>query len=244
MESTTEQVDYPEPKLQIVEEVAEANAGTVFTAGRKALMVALVIPYLALFFLGWFLIFEAVANLVFHDSIVIRLSRDEAVALLIAGSVALMLGTYMCCYNQQMVQRWIYHYAIRRAIAKRDHAVVAHDDPEAIYVKWTPREQWHEVMLDDAKDVGLLRIDRTTKTLLFEGDRYRHRVPGDLVVACRTEFGGNFMEPFTLVILELPAAYTDVPEICYEYKQTRGVLGRWTGKRRARLLKRWIDEIL
>ncbi len=244
MGSTTEQVDYPEPKLQLVEEVAEANAGMVFTTGRKVLLVALVFPYLVFFLLGSLFLVEAVATLVFHDTVFVRLTRAEAVPILISGSVSMLLGLYLCCYNQQMIHRWIYHYAIRRAIAQRDHAVVAQDDPEVIFVKWTPREQWHEVMLDDAKDVGVLRIDRATKTLLFEGDRYRHRVPGDLVVSCRTEFGGRFTEPFTLVILELPDPYTDVPELCYEYRQTRGMFGRWMGRRRAERLKRWIDEII
>src|SRR5262249_46480225 len=47
---------------------------------------------------------------------------------------------------------------LRREFAQRPHHLVAPDDLSADFVELVPRENWGKLKLDDASDIGLLRI--------------------------------------------------------------------------------------
>lgn len=231
-------------KLELVQAIESTPSGTVFTTARKATLTVTVLTFLLMLFGGVYLIAEGAINRFGNDILLVTLTEPLAWAAMGVGVVFTLVGGFVLMYMPQAIPSYVYKKKMREAIADRKDALFNHDDPEAIYVKWAPREQWHEIMLDDAADVGLMLIDRTTNTLMFEGDSYRHVVPGDVIVSTRTEFGGNANEPFTLVVLELPEAYVNAPELCYEYKQLRGMFSHYAGKRQAEALKLRIDEIV
>jgi len=231
-------------KLELVQTIDTAPHGTVFTTARKTALTLAVITFLVVMFGGVYLAAEGGVNLFGSDIVFIKLTAPQSWAAMVLGVVFTIVGAYILLYAPQMIPAYVYENKIRKAIANRPDALFRHDDPDSIYVKWAPREQWHQIMLDDAADVGLLLIDRNTNTLMFEGDSYRHVVPGDIIVGCKTEFGGNANEPFTLVVLDVPDEYVNVPELCYEYKQLRGMFSRFAGRRSAEALKQQVDVIV
>lgn len=62
-------------------------------------------------------------------------------------------------------------------VGRRTDLVVDPADPAARFVEIVPKLNWGKVMLDNASDIGLLKVDETRKEIRFEGDRERWRIP-------------------------------------------------------------------
>lgn len=86
---------------------------------------------------------------------------------------------------------WVDHrysrWVARRAIANRMDRVVDPEDPEAIFVKIIPRRNWGVLKVENAVDIGFLRVDMERKLLLFEGDRQRFKIPARRIQGCSVE---------------------------------------------------------
>ena len=67
------------------------------------------------------------------------------------------------------------------AISRRGDPLVSPGDAGARVSEIVPQENRGRLKLDDAEDVGLIRVDARTGDLLFEGDLTRRRVPAAAV---------------------------------------------------------------
>jgi hypothetical protein len=104
--------------------------------------------------------------------------------LVVVGPVMALVGGVMTWVNVDYLGM---QYAIRRLRARlvqRPDALVPADDPDAWFVEVIPRVQWHQLNPDKATDRGLLRIDRTSRRLVFEGLKERYVIPADAILAC------------------------------------------------------------
>jgi hypothetical protein len=76
---------------------------------------------------------------------------------------------------------------LKRELSSRPTRLVDPDDPEALFVEVVPKANWGKIKLDNASDVGLLRVDGQTREILFEGDRERYRIPAASLISCAVE---------------------------------------------------------
>ena len=136
-------------------------------------------------------------------------------------------------YPANCYLRWL-----RERIDRRTDAVVASDDPDALFVQIIPREKWEVSMGENASDVGLLLLDHKKRELRYEGDLERWTVPTECVRAFRlhsfTPPGSpSLMQKFTVVdlIVEDEDGKTwETPLACHPIQ-----FELWTpGKRRVR----------
>jgi hypothetical protein len=104
------------------------------------------------------------------------------------GGFALMFGSlvYMACYGDYLPSRFFYRRSLA-AIRERPDAVVDTDDPDAVYIQVIPRAHWGKVMMENATEIGLLKIDEQRDALLYEGDCERWVIPGGSVRSCDIE---------------------------------------------------------
>lgn len=118
------------------------------------------------------------------------LSADDPLAawvLLVLGVVLALAGVTVCWrFLDFFTVRYVYRL-IRNEIQLRGDAIVDPNDPEAVYVKIVPRENWTTVTPDNAVDGGLLKADPRSGQLLFEGARQRYRIPAHLITSCQVE---------------------------------------------------------
>jgi len=75
------------------------------------------------------------------------------------------------------------HAVGKRNIARRRDAIVQ-PGPDSVWVDIIPRKNWNRMMLENASDIGFLRVDTARREILFEGDRERYRIPADALISC------------------------------------------------------------
>jgi hypothetical protein len=104
-----------------------------------------------------------------------------AAVLCAVGSVIVLLR-----YQQLLPGRYM-RWVARRVFARRRTPLVQFDDEGVEFLDVVPRSNWGRTMLEPATDIGLLRIDRTAREVLFEGDARRYRIPFESVRGCHVE---------------------------------------------------------
>jgi hypothetical protein len=110
------------------------------------------------------------------------------------GEFLLGLGTIggisgfvmMLTYPGYFATRYV-RGVIMREFGRRPHPLVKSDDPGAKLIDIVPRANWGKIKLDDASDIGFLRVDREHGELLFEGDNECYRIRGEAIVSCDIE---------------------------------------------------------
>ncbi|MBX7246266.1 MAG: hypothetical protein K1X53_12290 [Candidatus Sumerlaeaceae bacterium] len=70
---------------------------------------------------------------------------------------------------------------LRTEVAARPDAVVSANDSEAMIVSIVPMANLPKMMVEEAIDVGLIKVDRGRREILFEGDKERYRIPAEAV---------------------------------------------------------------
>ncbi len=83
--------------------------------------------------------------------------------------------------------RWFLK-VVKHEFARRTGSLVDANDPEALFVEVVPKLTWGKMMLDNASDVGFLRVDKARREVLFEGDKERWRIPGAAVTSSEVEY--------------------------------------------------------
>jgi hypothetical protein len=117
--------------------------------------------------------------------------RNQALSflpVLIGLAVTAGLGWFLG--GRMLRKPWSSCYLFRKTQAeleRRRHALVNPHHPEAIFVEVIPRRNWRQIALQNADDVGFLRLDAEGCRLLFEGDNQRYRIPVLAVVSCDVE---------------------------------------------------------
>ncbi|MEK6235330.1 MAG: hypothetical protein N2C14_11535, partial [Planctomycetales bacterium] len=78
---------------------------------------------------------------------------------------------------------------VRDRVEARGDKLVDPSGPDVFRVEFSPRANWVGMYttVTDADDRGYLRIDRESRRLLYEGDRFRWNIPADAVIECQTE---------------------------------------------------------
>ncbi|MDB6108666.1 MAG: hypothetical protein JWR69_416 [Pedosphaera sp.] len=76
---------------------------------------------------------------------------------------------------------------IKREFARRPERLVNPGDSEVHFVQIIPRANWGKLKLDDASDVGFLRLDLKYREILFEGDKEYFRIPTAAITSCEVE---------------------------------------------------------
>lgn len=76
---------------------------------------------------------------------------------------------------------------LRRHVRERPDALVSPDELGVVAVEVIPRCNWNRAMLENATDIGFLKLDPEARELRFEGDRERYRIPADRLGPCSVE---------------------------------------------------------
>ncbi len=105
----------------------------------------------------------------------------SAGVLVVAGALIFMVR-----YEQYLPTAY-QHRRLLSVLRGREEHYVDPDDPEALCVEVIPRANWGKVMAQTASDVGLLKVDRQRRAVLFEGDRERWVIPAESILACEVE---------------------------------------------------------
>ncbi len=108
-------------------------------------------------------------------------------ALVGVGTFLLVAGCYVVLTRGDLFTAWYYRRLVNRHLAARGDAAVRPDDPEAILVRMVPRANLLKPMLEDATDIGYLRLDPGRREIQFEGDRQRYRIPLAAVSFCSAD---------------------------------------------------------
>jgi hypothetical protein len=77
--------------------------------------------------------------------------------------------------------------AARSVVELRPEALFNPADPDADFVSVVPRANWGKLMLNQATDLGFLKVDQASRCLLFEGDHERWRIPAQSLVSVAVE---------------------------------------------------------
>lgn len=118
--------------------------------------------------------------------------RDEAgdaglaVGCVLGAVTAVATLVYMAGYADYLPSR-VYYARSRAAVAARPDAIVDPDDPDAAYVQMIPRANWGKVMLENAAEVGFLKVDHGRRVILYEGDRERWVIPAESILSLAVE---------------------------------------------------------
>lgn len=103
----------------------------------------------------------------------------------------------------------------RREFLWRPDLLVDPNNPDAVFVEVCPRQNWHQLKLETATDIGFLLVDTRRRQLLFEGDKERYRIPADALVACEMEqlnpMGGSFTLFMVVIHAQRDAALWELP---------------------------------
>jgi len=75
----------------------------------------------------------------------------------------------------------------KSVIEMRPGAVLNPRDPDVIYIDVIPRANWGKAMLKSFSDTGLLKVDELSRTILFEGDLERWRIPAASLISAEVE---------------------------------------------------------
>jgi hypothetical protein len=71
-----------------------------------------------------------------------------------------------------------------KEFSRRPNPWVHPREPGALFVQSIPQKNWGKMMLEDAEDVGFLRLDEARREVLFEGDKERWRIPAASIAQC------------------------------------------------------------
>jgi hypothetical protein len=115
------------------------------------------------------------------------LGLAEFIAVVVGGVLSLAGSlAWLALYADYLPARYL-HGQARRLIADRPDPFVHPDDPGAFFVQMIPRKNWGRVMLENAEELGFMRLDEERGVILFEGDRERWMIPRESVVSCELE---------------------------------------------------------
>jgi hypothetical protein len=160
------------------------------------------------------------------------------VSLLTAGGVLFVGALGFVLFDVSFLGHRYLKRVFHRELALRPSRLVEPDDPQALFVEVVPKTNWGKLQLDNAADVGLLRVDDGNREVLFEGDRERYRIPAAAIISCDIEFfveaeGAHGATQLFYVVLRAhhPTAFWEAPI------RERGNLGLFkTGRRKKQAL--------
>lgn len=121
----------------------------------------------------------------------IALLKFESIPLgcasIVAGAAGFVWGIYISQYCFSVPEnRWI-ERRLRREIGQRPEMLVDPQDADAIFVSLIPRESFSKIKWTMASDVLLLKLDKSRRQLLMEGDSDRYCIPAGAISVCEPQ---------------------------------------------------------
>jgi hypothetical protein len=167
-----------------VEKLDEREAGQIRTPTRRNLgltieIVTLLVPLAGLLGPIGYAIYRVAAA----RGPLSRLDGEVAVG----GAVLLFGGFWLAFRFGSVLPARFQRSGARTVVGMRPEALFNPEDPEAVFVSVVPRANWGKFMLSQASDVGFLKVDLTSKCLMFEGDLERWRIPAQSLMSVGVE---------------------------------------------------------
>jgi hypothetical protein len=167
-----------------IERLGEGEAGQILTPGRLRLSVFMALgPLVVLLVVGLGACGYVVYRAKFLNAAV---SAADGLAA-IGGMGLIMFGFWFTNrFGNLVPMRWLRAVA-RSTLEMRPNAVLDPRDPEAEFVEVIPRTNWGKSMTRQSIDTGLLKVDELSRTVLFEGDQERWRIPAASLISADVE---------------------------------------------------------
>jgi hypothetical protein len=167
-----------------IERLGEGEAGQILTPGRLRLSVLMALgPLVVLLVVGLGACGYVVYRAKFLNAAV---SAADGLAA-IGGMGLIMFGFWFTNrFGNLVPMRWLRAVA-RSKIEMRPNAVLDPRDPEAEFVEVIPRTNWEKSMTRQSIDTGLLKVDELSRSVLFEGDQARWRIPAASLISAEVE---------------------------------------------------------
>jgi hypothetical protein len=165
-----------------VEAVEPGDAGKVLT--RRNAMIQTAVGVASVFGLIGLAFLPMVALQTFEAK-----PADEATGIVVVWMFAcfalnlcwvLFFPTYLTARYMQRQTRLAFESRLNPAIDLHD--------ADLFFVDIIPRINWGKAMMENASDIGFLKLDAARHALTFEGDRERYRIPVESILEIRREF--------------------------------------------------------
>jgi hypothetical protein len=114
-----------------------------------------------------------------------------AIAIFLGGMI---MNLVWCMTFVNFPAGWFMLGRTRRAFERRGDHVVDPQDPDLYFVDIIPRANWGKAMLENASDIGFLKVDKVRHELRFEGDNQRYVIPADSILDVSHEFFGETLK--------------------------------------------------
>jgi hypothetical protein len=149
---------------------------------------------------------------------------------LFGGILLLLLCVPLTMHRLQ--NRWLRHIA-RRQINRRPNKLVDPYDPRARFVEIIPKSNWEvKQMPENAIDVGFLSIDPKNRTVLFEGENERYKIPAKVIIKCEADsysrstvvdkYGARYSIRFYFVVLTIKTSEQSTVELPFRIRISNG----------------------
>jgi hypothetical protein len=170
-------------RLATVRAVEPADAGRVLTRQNAILQTAI----------GVLLIFGGFGAAFLPPAIVSHLPGKPpdwlmgvaviVMLLMFLLNLAWLLGGFPTYVTMRFMLR-----QTRRAFEGRLNPALDVNDPALVFVDIVPPINRGKQMMENASDIGLLKIDRGRRELIFEGDKERYWIPAESIVEMKHEY--------------------------------------------------------
>jgi hypothetical protein len=132
--------------------------------------------------------------------------RAFVLASVAVSGLCLVIAVLNDFFFAGLLFRLYLRWRTRRRIAGRPDALVAADDPQALFAQVVPRENWYRRMMESATDRGWMVADLANHQLLFEGVRERWVIPAECIEQCplqhvQTGSSPRSMDYFALLVI-------------------------------------------
>ena len=234
--------------LATVQRIDDASAGQILSERTIIIGNLLVFIPVVLVFAGLGIAAAAAHWGIDEDGNQEWVDRIPALLFIALGLTLAGVSAYWGLRNTTKVGNWYVHRIAKKVICARSDRIVDPDDPDAIFVEIVPRRNWDRLMLETATDIGFMVFDESSRSILFEGDRERLRVPVESIEVCDVErvmVGGNapgaIEHYMTIIDVEFERGMREIP---FAYRGDFGSLGAATRERRARDFRDRIRDMM
>lgn len=108
---------------------------------------------------------------------------------LVSGAVTALVSGYSTWFYLGRRGNRFWCELAKKEFSRRPNRWVDPSQPETYFVAIAPpRERWTDLVMEDASDLGFLHFDSDKAQLLFEGDRFRYRIPAGAIRDCSLEY--------------------------------------------------------
>ena len=179
-----------EPRARVeVRPVDPAFAGRILSKSNLLMANLIGLVTLLLMFVG-IAMMVSVFLVIFPDKHDTKpfwnLPRPQAIEVFAGGAVLTGLTAVQGILFPGMFSgryiRWVAGQTIRR---RRD--AIVQPGADSLFVEIIPRANWNRMMLENATDIGFLKVDVPGREIRFEGDKERYRIAAAALKSCELE---------------------------------------------------------